>query len=72
MGELTARLKKGAAALEEFDRKRTGHAMTAEDYDQEYIILATELWDLEEDILGDPGALEQLLVPVRRTNRRQR
>ena len=34
-------------------------------YDTEYAIIVAELWDLEEDILRDPGALESQLVRVR-------
>jgi hypothetical protein len=57
MGDLSARLSSGVAMLGELDRKRQEHTMTAEDYDREYAVLAVELWDLEEEILLDPGAL---------------
>ena len=66
MSAIAQRLKEGAAALDRLDRMR---ALTRDrDFgrDDEYTILIMELWDLEEEILGDPGALEPMLVPVRR------
>ena len=66
MDNLSERLKTGAAVLAQLELKRIQNAMTPDDYDEEYGILITELWDLEEDILSDPGALEPHLVPVRR------
>jgi hypothetical protein len=66
MTDLANRLRKGAAALESFDRKRVENAMTPEDLDEEYRIILTELWGLEEDIFRDPGALAARLVPIRR------
>ena len=63
MEELHSRLVAGAAILEELERKRLDNTMTAADYDLEYSLLIVELWDLEEDILCDPGALEPYLVP---------
>jgi hypothetical protein len=72
MMDLAKRLKKGAAALESFDRKRLEKAMAPGDYDEEYLIIITELWALEEDILRDPGALAPHLIPVRRTRKNRR
>ena len=65
MTNLANRLKVGAAALESFDRKRVENTMTPEDLDEEYRIILTELWALEEDIFRDPGALAARLVPIR-------
>jgi hypothetical protein len=60
----------GAAALERFEQKRIEGTMTAEDFDDEYLILITELWALEEDILINPGPLAPNLVPVRRARKK--
>ena len=57
MGDLSARLSRGAAILDETERKRQEHTLTAEDRDREYIVVADELWDLEEEIVMNPGAL---------------
>jgi hypothetical protein len=51
MSDLSERLKRDAAAL---------------DCDEEHTILASGLLDLEEDLVGNPGALDPRLVPVRR------
>ena len=67
MSAIAERLKEGAAALDRLDRMR---ALTGDrDFgrDDEYAILIMELWDLEEEILSDPGTLEPKLMPVRRT-----
>ena len=66
MNDLLERLKRGAEILERLGQKQAEHSMTAEDYDEEYGILITELWDLEEDIVTDPGALQACLVPAPR------
>jgi len=63
MEDLFRRLSAGAAILDELERKRDIGALSPADYDLEYSILIVELWDLEEDILTDPGALEPYLVP---------
>ena len=65
MENLSERLKTGAVVLAQLELKRNQNAMTQDDYDEEYGILVTELWDLEEDILSDPGALEPHLIRVR-------
>jgi len=66
MDGLSERLKRGVLRLEQFDQKRIENTMTPEDYDEEYGIVITELWDLEEDIVTDPGALQACLVPAPR------
>jgi len=66
MDGLSERLKRGVLRLEQFDQKRIENTMTPEDYDEEYGIVITELWDLEEEIARDPGALQPYLVRVPR------
>jgi hypothetical protein len=66
MTELKERLEKGAEVLANLDQKRLETGTPRWGYDTEYAILMAELWDLEEDILRDPGALEPQLVRVRR------
>ena len=65
MFELAARLKHGAAILDELEQKRVNGSETEDDYDLEYSILIAELWDLEEEILMDPGPLLPYLLPNR-------
>jgi len=66
MSDIADRLQQGAAFLEKLRQQRleTG----AEDWgrDAEYAIVVAELWDLEEDILRDPGALKPELARVPR------
>jgi hypothetical protein len=57
MRELAKRLSLGAEILDALERKRRKRALTPEDIDREYIIVADELWDLEEEIIRNPGAL---------------
>ena len=66
MNEIVHRLEEGAAALDRLDQMRTLTGDPDFGRDDEYAILTTELWDLEEEILGNPGALERMLSPVRR------
>jgi hypothetical protein len=66
MSDLSERLKRDAGALEELDRKRRENRMSPADCDEEHTILASGLLDLEEDLVGNPGALDPRLVPVRR------
>ena len=66
MYDLSERLKQSAEVLDQLDRKRGENAMRPEDHDSENRILMTELRELEEDIVRDPGALQANLVPVRR------
>jgi len=63
MGDISERLKKGAVVLTELEVKRQAHTLTAEDCDREYIIIADELWDLEEEIVMNPGALAPHVSP---------
>lgn len=72
MGDISDRLRRGAAILDLLDLKRATNTMTPDDYDREYIILATELWDLEEEILLNPEGLEPQRVPARRRTRPRR
>jgi hypothetical protein len=60
------RLNAGVAVLAEIQRKRreTGDPHWGDD--TEYAIVVCELWDLEEDILRDPGALINEMVRVPR------
>ncbi len=71
MSDLSERLKRDAAALEELERKRSENRMSPSDRDEERAILARGLSDLEEDILSSPAALDTHLVPVRRRKRPQ-
>jgi hypothetical protein len=66
MSEIAERLKAGVAVLSELQhyRQETGDVRWGDD--TEYAILVSELWDLEEDILRDPGALTSELVRVPR------
>lgn len=66
MSAIAERLKEGAAALDRLDRMRVLTGDRDFGRDDEYAILIIELWDLEEEILSDPGAPEPMLVPVRR------
>ena len=63
--------KKGAAGLDTLDQMR---ALTVDrdlGPDDDYATLATELWDLQQVILSNPGALESMLTPVRRKEHKQ-
>ena len=66
MNEIAERLKAGVAILEEVEQKRRETGDPKWGYDTEYAILVAELWDLEEEILQDPGALRYELVRVPR------
>ena len=66
MSDLSERLKRDAAALEELERKRGENRLSPADWVEEYTILARALSDLEEDLLRNPVALDQHLAPVRR------
>jgi hypothetical protein len=62
MRNLAQRLSMGAAILEALDQKRIETGDPAWGQDTEYAIIVAELWDLEEEILLDPGALEAELI----------
>jgi hypothetical protein len=66
MNAIAQRLKEGSAALDRLDQMRALTGDREFGRDDEYTILITELWDLEEEILCNPGAPEPMLVPVRR------
>ena len=66
MSNIAERLRRGVAILEELDQQRRENNAPRWGHDTEYAIIATELEDLEQDILCDPGALELQLVRVRR------
>jgi hypothetical protein len=66
MSNIAERLRRGVAILEELDQQRRETNAPRWGHDTEYAIIATELEDLEQDILCDPGALELQLVRVRR------
>ena len=68
MENLSERLRRSAAVLDLLEAKRNENTMTVEDYARENRILMTELAELEEEMLRDPGA-SQHLVPVRRRRR---
>jgi hypothetical protein len=58
------RLAKGVAILEELEQMRLRLGDPRWGFDTEYAIIVAELWDLEEDILCDPGALESMIFPA--------
>ena len=64
MTEIRERLKAGVAVLAELQQKRLETGDPRWGYDTEYAILVAELWDLEEDILQDPGALRYEVIRV--------
>ena len=66
MSNIATRLQRGVVILEELEQKRRETNTPRWGHDTEYAIIATELEDLEQDILCDPGALELQLVRVRR------
>jgi hypothetical protein len=66
MSDLSERLKRDAAALDELERKRSENRLSPADWVEEYTLLARALSDLEEDIRRNPVALDRQLVPVRR------
>ncbi len=67
MTEIAERLKAGVAILEELEQKRRETGDPGWGRDTEYAVLVAELWDLEEDILSDPGALRYELARVPRS-----
>ncbi|MFN0165027.1 MAG: hypothetical protein ACKV22_01240 [Bryobacteraceae bacterium] len=71
MTSATYRLRSGADVLATIDRRRdeTGNAGIGVSIERS--ILEREFAELEEDILADPGALESLLVPVKKRLRGQ-
>ena len=66
MSEITERLEKGFGVLQRLERRRLDTRTPELGRNAEYLIIATELRQLEVDILHDPGALESQLVRVRR------
>lgn len=66
MSNIRERLKRGAAILEQLDKKRAETRTPALGYDTEFLVIYRELRELESDIVADPGALEGQLVRVRR------
>ena len=62
MTDIAERLKASVAILEELEDGRLQTGDPRWGLDTEYAILAAELWDLEEDIFRDPGALRFDLV----------
>ena len=58
MVSIRERLANGVAILEELDAMRLRLGTPDWGSDTEYAIIVAELWDLEEEILLDPGALE--------------
>lgn len=66
MSNTTDRLKLYEAILDLIEKKRaeTGDPSLAESV--ESVILASQIRDLEQDILDKPGALEPWLAPRRR------
>ena len=67
--KLKKRLEEGVRFLEELDRMRLETGAPLAGFDQECLIIAQELRELEEDILRDPGPLAALLNPLRRRSR---
>jgi len=66
MREIAERLSAGVAILEEVQQMRRATGDPTWGHDTEYAVLIAELWDLEEEILQDPGALKYELVRVPR------
>jgi len=64
MVSIRERLEKGVAILEELAAMRLGLGIPDWGADTEYAVIVAELWDLEEDIIGDPGALEPFVSIV--------
>jgi hypothetical protein len=58
MEDLRERLARGVEILAALDEVRRQLDLPNWGQDTEYAIIVAELWDLEEDILRDPGALE--------------
>lgn len=61
------RLERGAELLERLDRMREDTRSPKLGYDKEFAVIDRELRDLERDIEACPGALEAMLVRVRRS-----
>jgi hypothetical protein len=61
MTSIQQRLSRGVAILEELEQTRLRLGDPHWGSDLEYAIIVAELWDLEEDILRDPGALEPIV-----------
>jgi hypothetical protein len=66
MSHIAERLQRGVTVLSELQQKRMETGDPQLGYDVERGIIETELRDLEEDILCDPGALKAELVRIRR------
>ena len=72
MSDIAERLRTSAAVLVELQQKRLETGDPSWGHDTEYGILVTELWDLEEDILRDPGALSIRAATIRAATVRER
>ena len=66
VSKIRKRLEKGVALLEQLDKQRLETCTPGLGYDAEFEIVTRELWELEEEILRDPGPLASQLVRVRR------
>ena len=66
MTKIQKRLEKGVAMLQQLDQQRLETCTPQLGSDAEFEIVTRELWELEEDILQDPGALASQLARVRR------
>jgi hypothetical protein len=69
MRSIAERLQRGVMVLAGLDQKRIETGDPHFGYDVEQSIIGTELRDLEQDILSDPGVPREELVSVRRRHR---
>lgn len=69
MRSIAERLQRGATVLAGLQQERIETGDPHFGYDVEQSIIGTELQDLEQDILSDPGVPTGELVYVRRRHR---
>ncbi|MBV6434729.1 MAG: hypothetical protein IANPNBLG_05005 [Bryobacteraceae bacterium] len=67
MRSIKERLEQSVATLGTLERKREEMRSPALGADTEWSLIESELREIEEDILQDPGALEKFLVRDKRS-----
>jgi hypothetical protein len=66
MRSVKERMEQSVATLDTLERKREDMRSPALGMDTEWSLIESELRELEENILQDPGPLEKFLVRIKR------